>query len=550
MHSSEVELVTGSTDNTLDLHQLKHLVRAAYKLDIRQSTGFQDSFSSKRMPPFVGALIFYTFVSIALAVGMYVIGSVFTAAIIAVTTVMVFIAMNIMVEFGGVILSPLDFDIIMPLPVSSRTFYYSKIVNLLLYTAAITASLGTIPTIALVVRTGDPLHVILFPLLLLMSSVCISLLMAGVYTTLLNYVSRERLSSVLGYVQMFLGFAFYFGYFVIPRIFGESFVAMKEFTEWWVFLLPPVWFASILGISGDVSTNYWIWSSVIGLAALAVVYAYGTRYLSEKYAAALSRSQSSSDRKIEDTETKTYKRGFLDRFLRNEEVGIYRLILAQFKYDTKFKMSVLSIVPITVLYLFIGLSGDGGGLTNPFIDGGGGDNILPFIAPGVLMILLASVFYSPNYQASWVFFATPADLRTIIHTTVKVLKYVFLIPYMLLLAGLLWYVYANIIHAVLMVTIVYLIAVVMMKVMYPFFAQVPFALPAEKGKRTISIIALVFILPLYFIPIVVFDKIMEEGPKLTVYIVTLLILLVCDGLASLFFRKKLDSRIKKMRYQG
>jgi hypothetical protein len=546
--------VINDRNGRVDWHQLKHLVRVALKLDLRSASGIQPERSSGKMPPMVATLLFYVFVSIGLAVALYAIPSVFMAALIVVTVAMTFVAMNILIEFGGIILSPDDFEIISPLPVNSKTFFYAKIVNLLIYTTIICISLGLAPSIALFARTGSGWHLLLMPLIFLLSSCFVALAMAGVYTSLLSYVSRERLSSALGYVQMLLGTLVYFFYILVPRMFAKDLLHLKEATDWWVFLIPSAWFTSLLGLKGDISSSHWMWSAALGMVSVVAAGVIGAKFLSVRYASALSRSARVSEEEDAEKGVSAGRSGGLFSRLKSpEQQVVFKLIWTQFKHDKKFKMGVLAIVPLTLIYLFMGVSdmSSGGGIMNPFASDAAmrGGSVLVFVAPGILPIMMIfSVLYSTSHKSSWIFFATPSNLSEVIFATVRFLQYVFILPYLVILCVALSFVYSSITQAIMMIALVYFLIDTVMFVVYPFVAGVPFGLPPKAGQRSTVFIAVLVFMPLYLIPIVVFSKLAEHYDVMSVYSIFLVSAIVVERISLAFCRRRIKKGAAKVRY--
>ncbi|MFH1893136.1 MAG: hypothetical protein ABIK83_10710 [Candidatus Zixiibacteriota bacterium] len=541
----------------VDFRQLKHLVKIALKLDIRSASGIQPERTSGKFPPMFATLLFYFFVSIGLAVAMYAIPSIFTAALIVVTIAMTFVAINVLIEFGGIILSPDDFEIISPLPVNSRTFFYAKVANLLIYTSMIAASLGLAPTVALAVRTGSDWYLVLLPLVFLLSTCFVSFTMAGIYTSLLNYVSRERLSSALGYAQMLLGTMVYFCYIVVPKLFAKDLLQLREVTEWWIFLIPSAWFTSFFGLTGDISTSHWIWSAMLGLSSVAMASIAGARFLSVRYASALSRSARVSDRRESNNRkvVKSGRTGIFAMIKSPEQAVVFKLIWVQFKYDKKFKMGVLAILPLTLLYLFMGITDiwDDGGVLNPFQTDAAlrGGSILTFIAPGLLPVMVIfNVLYSASYKSSWIFFSTPSDLREVIFATVRFMQYVFVIPYLIVLCVVLCFIYGNALHSIMMILLLYFLIQIVMLLVFPFVAGVPFGLPTKTGQQSAVFVAILAFLPLYVIPIAIFSKLTKALDPLSVYGVYIVSAIILERIALIFCGRRIAKKAAEVRYAG
>jgi hypothetical protein len=236
-----------------------------------------------------------------------------------------------------------------------------------------------------------------------------------------------------------------------------------------------------------------------------------------------------------------------------EQRVVFKLIWTQFKHDKKFKMGVLAIVPLTLVYMFMGMSdmSTGGGIINPFASEAAahGKSVLLFVAPGLLPVMIMfNVMYSTSYKSSWIFFATPSDLSEVIFATVRFLQYVFIIPYLIVLCAALAYMYSNVLGAILMTLLIYFLLDAVMFLVFPFVAGVPFGLPPKTGQKSTVFIAILIFMPLYLIPIVVFSKLTEKYDVTTVYLFFLIPAIILERITLFSCRRKLRKRAATIRY--
>jgi hypothetical protein len=163
------------------------------------------------------------------------------------------------------------------------------------------------------------------------------------------------------------------------------------------------------------------------------------------------------------------------------------LIAAQFRNDLPFRMSILAIVPMTVFYLLLGT----GGLTDPFVaepDGGG----IPVYFGVVFMpmTLHGALKFSNSWRASWVFFAAPADPAKLIVAAKNFVAFVFLGSYLLLLAAVAAYYYANVWHAVVHLAVVGAVAHLMLQAAVLLTPSLPFSAEPRQAERSSQLFAL------------------------------------------------------------
>jgi hypothetical protein len=256
--------------------------------------------------------------------------------------------------------------------------------------------------------------------------------------------------------------------------------------ETWMLLLPPAWFASLMELS--VGNHIWFSLSAIltgfGATLLLGLYAYGK--LSLEYTAVLSRLDESSEGvKLP---SKSVRAG-APFFGRNEGRAAALLIRNQFKYDMKFRLSVLAIIPLTVLYLISGLS-SGGGLADPFVNPAEHvekANLLYFAMAFFPVLLLASMARSDSWQASWIFHATPSDKGKLVLAMKDVLMATFVLPYVFALGAIFFLYFENYQHVVVHVLVLSLLSHLIMQVLVMANPYLPFSRPLRKGERTTGV---------------------------------------------------------------
>ncbi|MGH2603760.1 MAG: hypothetical protein ACRDJ9_30795, partial [Dehalococcoidia bacterium] len=155
------------------------------------------------------------------------------------------------------------------------------------------------------------------------------------------------------------------------------------------------------------------------------------------------------------------------------------------RVDQRFRLAILSILPLTVLYLFMGIGGaarsSGFGVT--LLD------VAVVVFPSVLRQALTR---SDWFRAAWVYFALPANLTAIVVATKNVVLARFLLPYLLFVTGLLLarslfedaltggVALFHVAHAIWLGLLSHAILMVELTAN----PALPFSVPAGKGERT------------------------------------------------------------------
>jgi hypothetical protein len=191
------------------------------------------------------------------------------------------------------------------------------------------------------------------------------------------------------------------------------------------------------------------------------------------------------------------RRWLIDILRRPEDRAIAALIGRQFRYDVKFKMAVLAILPLTALYVYQGLQ-SGGRIYDPFVSpldlAQMGNASLVYIA--LIMfpaILKDEIGKSDSFQAAWVFFASPADRTALVLSVRRVLTFYFLVPYLMLLGCIFSFGFSSFLHVLMHLLVLFLASQIPLQFMFLIAPQLPFSMPRGVGDR-ISLMTFVMVL--------------------------------------------------------
>ncbi|MBR9977448.1 MAG: hypothetical protein KFH87_05120 [Bacteroidetes bacterium] len=476
----------------IDAEQFRGLVRASLKVDFR--TGIFASSGRKqkkgRIPGLWQILVFYGFLGLVLSLMIIVNTDLFFTGTVMMTIVMFAIATSVMVEFQSIIISPEDYHILAHRPVTSRTFFAARMANLLIYLGVITAAIGLLPALFYTFRYGfQPFLGIAALAGMFGAALLVALFIIFLYVNLMHVVHPKKLRRMFSYLQLLLAFFVYGSGMVFSTFLNEEAIGIMHLEQKaWMLILPPTWFSSLM----QIAAGNRIWLSLasgltgIGVTLLLALYAYGK--LSLEYANILSRLDENSE-----GNRPPVRRGFstLPLFGRNEGRAAALLIRNQFKYDMKFRLSVLAIIPLTILYLISGLS-SGGGLADPFVQPAehvAKANLLYFAMAFFPVLLLASMVRSDSWQASWIFHATPADKGKLVLAMKDVLMVLFVLPYVLGLGVIFLIYFEHYQHVVIHVLVLCLLSHVIMQLLVMSSPYLPFSRPLRKGDRSTGIFA-------------------------------------------------------------
>ncbi len=477
----------------IDPMQFRALLLLSLRVDFR--TGLFTSSKKKKksvkkrggLPGLWQIPLFYGFLGLVLSFTIIENANIFFTGSVMITIGMFAVAMSVLVEFQSVVVSPEDFYILSHRPVNSRTFFAARMANLLIYIGAMTVAIGIVPAALYTFIDGfRPLLGIASMLAMFGASVLITLFIVFLYVNLMRVVHPKKLRRIFSYLQLVLSFLVYGSGMIFSTLLNSGVLSDIMLTqEPWTLLLPSTWFASLMLLAvGEASftTGLSLFFGA-GLTMMLLIYSYGK--LSLEYASMLTRLSEVSE------PPSAAKRipGPLAWFRHGEGRAAALLIHNQFKHDHKFRMAVLAIIPLTVLYLLAGLA-EGSGLADPFIDPAKHvekANLLYFAMAFFPVLLMASMARSDSYQASWIFYVTPSDKGKLVLAVKDVLVLFFVFPYVIGL-GLIFSVFfesfRNVLIHIFMLAILSHLILQVLVVTNPFL---PFSRPIRKGERTAGV---------------------------------------------------------------
>jgi hypothetical protein len=483
-----------------DYEQWRALTRIAIKLDVRVASLVQTARRGSGTPKSTAGLLiarfwFYLFFGIFLGVLAARNKDVFFTGTILVAYTMVVLAMVVLVDFGAVVISPDDFAILGYQPVSSQTYFISRLTNILIYTTLLSLTLGIIPAIVYFFTLGfKPLLGIAALLALLLGGISATLFLVYIYAGMLRVIHPGKLRRVVGYIQLAMSFFIGFSYlFLTDTLYAKRLGSIALPKQTWFLLLPPTWFASYL----ELALGNWrpaeLFSAILSLTALGLLFAGARGKLALGYADRLSSAMATGE-EAKKVSAPNHRQSWL--FGKNESRAVALLMRNQFKYDQKFRLAVLGILPLSALYLFMGLRS--GPLIDPFVIRHimPGNSWMLYVAVMMFPVMLnANLANSDAYLASWIYYATPADRGRLVLASKRYVFACFVIPYLAFLGALFLYFWRNPGHVIAHLGVLGLISHLFLQIAVLFRPVLPFSLPLRKAERSASMVVTMMFVP-------------------------------------------------------
>jgi hypothetical protein len=275
---------------------------------------------------------------------------------------------------------------------------------------------------------------------------------------------------------MIVGMLAYGGIWLLVQVVGTNVVQSASMPrEPWLVLLPPAWFASYIEIAaGQADWNAWGRTAISIAALVGLLYALRGP-LGMSYAERLGELSTAAR---EPEGARRAGRGRM--FARGETRAVAILVRAHFRHDLRVRLGVLAIVPLTLLYMLLGIR-EGAG--DPFAGGGGVD----LVALAVLFfptLVVQQLSASESYRAAWVYFATPASRPALVAALRNVIAIRFFLPYVIFLAALFTWRFGHVGHATVHAGMLGLVGYLTLQLGVLVDPRLPFALPPRKAANS------------------------------------------------------------------
>jgi hypothetical protein len=363
------------------------------------------------------------------------------------TTVVAFmVGSTLLLGEGVAISSPDDFAILGYRPISSRTYLLARVAALSVRTLTIGLLVGGGSLIALLVKYGvAPAAAGVASVLL--TAMATTLAVIALYGWLLRVIGPRSLGRILSYVQLATNFVVWGGFIAVSQGLQEQMVAGLRLEDARLILgYPGCWFASWIALAGGAADAPRLAAAGLSLGTIAVLGWTVAGKLSLDYNERLARLATVSAPPPVARAGGTRWPAFLQR----EARAVAILVRSHFRDDTRFRIGIVGLLPLTVIYMYLGLRE--GTPRDPFVAGAEGSDpalLLTFVLYILPFTLYQTLTHSEAYEASWLFHTTPSDRARLVTAGRDAVAVGFLVPYLALLAAVFAYLFGHAGHALL-----------------------------------------------------------------------------------------------------
>ncbi|MBT9135861.1 MAG: hypothetical protein DDT34_00927 [Firmicutes bacterium] len=253
----------------VDYRLMRRIVQVKLALDGRRVATLQMSdATAPEMEDnrFFRSLWVYMLASIVKAVLLLMDWPLFLVMTIYISLLMPALMMIMAADFSVVLLDLRDRMILLPRPVEARTINAARVVHILIYLSVLTGALNMAGLVVGAYRFG-----VLFIPLMLASLFLLCLLVVALasllYTAALKYFDGEKLKDMINALQVIIMVGMNIGLVLFLRTFRLFDLELAVSWQWWMYLLPPFWFAALISLGMGEAVS----ASMVRLAAMAMI---------------------------------------------------------------------------------------------------------------------------------------------------------------------------------------------------------------------------------------------------------------------------------------
>ncbi len=423
----------------VDYEQLRSIVGIKLLMDNRRPFGLRGQQQKEGSSNFVFSMILGGLMG--LVMGLLIANglSVIISFTVYHSFLIVMIVMLLISDFSSVLLDTSDNTILLPRPVSSKTFYAARTTHILVYIGQMALSLSIIPIVVTFFTYGKIVGIASI------ATTAFSVIFAvaltnGLYLMIMRFTSEERLKNIINYFQIFMTLFVMGGYQIMPRLFSVAELknTVVDF-HWWALLVPPMWMSGLIKLVKDFSVG----SIELALAVVAVcvplaMWKVISKYLTPYFTSKLSDlGTGSAGVSVEAVPTVKRKSGFQIKewlTLPGLERASYSLVWSALTYDRKLKLRIypaLGSILILIILPFLRSNNKVTSFQN-FIHSMGESQWHLLIIYACIFALISISFelhFTDEYKAAWIYLSAPVKKPGVILSgALKALLAKFFIP--------------------------------------------------------------------------------------------------------------------------
>jgi len=408
----------------VNIAQLKAILTTKLTMDDRRPNSFQQMRHKAKKKPISTATLSTMLMAIIVgglfAYMSFVINDTVTRFTIYFSFFIAFLASVLIADFTSVLIDVRDSYIILPKPVSDKTFVLSRLLHIFIHVCKIVAPMVLPGSIFFTLHYGAVV-LLVFLYMVLMGTLFTIFLINACYILILKITTPQKFQNIISYIQIAFAIFFYACYQILPRImsrFQNVNVSHLKF----IWLLPPYWLAGAIQQAYSPVNSIQLWACLIlSIAApplsLWVVIKYFAPSFNKKLAlisAGTSESNSSGGTAKTEKSNSAYSFFLAKLFTKKgaERSGFlftWKMMLRSRDFKMKVYPSIGYMIVIIVL-MFFNMKGISFADIGAQSSKGKTATLMMIYFSNLLLVgALGQVTMYEKYKAAWIFFTTPVD---------------------------------------------------------------------------------------------------------------------------------------------
>lgn len=352
-------------------------------------------------------------------------------------------------DFTSVLIDVRDNNIILPKPISDKTFLLSRLLHIVIHISKLVIPLNLAALITIGIQKGLP-AVGCVLLLLPFATILTIFIINALYIFILKVTTPDKFKSIISYFQIGFAIMMYASYQVIPRMLNMTMFKKFQIQEnGWILFAPSYWFAAAFKLlqTGQGSLHIIIgaiFSIVIPLLAIWAVIKYFAPAFNQKLAMISGSDQSEKTKVISTKGVGQAKKPLVQKLASiftntNAESMGFTFTWLMTSRSRDFKLKTFPSIGYFFVYLFIII------FTNKkfslaMLQGESKPTKILVLAcfymvSFILFQVLTNLNFSEKYKASWFFGTAPIQTPgEVINGAVKAMLFKFFIPFALVIS--------------------------------------------------------------------------------------------------------------------
>ncbi len=441
----------------VDMAQLMAILRIKLIMDDRRPNSIHQTRQKKQNKPIalatLGTMIFSVLIGLFFLMSFAVGKDAVTQLTIYFSFYIFLLASTLISDFTSVLIDVRDNMIILPKPISDKTFVLARLLHIIIHISKIVLPM-TVPGMIYIGIEYGFRGVIGFILLVLSASFFTIFLINAMYIFILRVTTPQKFKNVISYFQIAFAIIFYGGYQLVPRLMSKAAIANYDIeTARWKWLAPSYWFAeSWQFINSFIFTIPLVTSFLLSMLLPVVSMWIVIRYFAPSFNRKLSMISGSGDSaeraavQSGDKQNRSTTSGMVVKFSEwFTQKGPERMsFLHTWKMTGRsrdFKMKVYPSFGYLVVYIVIMFLNSKKISFDMIRDQTGGGKFvfigILYFSGFMLMMAVNQVIYSDKYKAAWIYYVTPIKTPgTLLSGAVKSIMTKFYLPIVVLLSAI------------------------------------------------------------------------------------------------------------------